>query len=812
MQATLPELKISKPGRTELVHRVYSPAAGQYAMAFGVLVPFVLQPPGAEQDIEFTSIWDHAAALLQKDEILDEGWPKPQGEFLAAGHCHPPAGLASQPVSARISVGPLDKRLAVFGLRHASPTGGMSSPQPFERMPITLANAFGGPGHEFNPDGKGMPGGGGEVEFPNIELPDHLMMSGTDRPPVAGFGPLPAAWPERSRHLGAQDQRWRDHRWPHLPEDSDARFFMAAAQDQHLPGFWNGGEPILVQNMHPAFPQLEATVPRSRPRFFVHQSDPGGDAQFLELNVHVDTIWLLPDARLGIMIFRGSIPVGDPDGRDVNAFHAEFEDPDTPPLPIDLYLGNCLKAMSPELFGHLPDTTTPEAKAALESLGEDELVARIREQRDYFEAALQKAGMRDDELLQLLEANPQTRHFAQTILERNKTLTGFFNEIVSLVELIHSDDASPAATSTPPPSLNDALTPYPTPAGQAPRTPPETAQPEALHDASAAARNRQLVVNAQLNGHSCANLDLAHANLAGLDLGGMDFNGAILAGANLAGARLQGADMNGIFAAGARFDAADLAGCRLSQASLGDASFMGAVLRGANLDASDCSNANFSGADLSSASLAAATLAGAWLQGVRAERLIATDARFNHANLDNAQFPAALLDGADLSGASAQRINLEDSTATRINLSQADLRGARLLRAQLGGSQTGPGTSLRKAQLDHATLEDASWTGADLQEASLNGVTAQNTDFSDAMLSGAKLVKSDLRSACFDRAMLEGADLGASNLMQASFIHSDLRHCNFDHSNLYNATFKDPRIAGARFNQANLDRTLLATE
>ncbi|HCP78690.1 MAG TPA: hypothetical protein DIU11_13460, partial [Pusillimonas sp.] len=61
MHETLPGLKIIKPGRTELVHRIYSPEPDQYAMSFGVMVPFVLQASGTEQDITFSSIWEHAA-------------------------------------------------------------------------------------------------------------------------------------------------------------------------------------------------------------------------------------------------------------------------------------------------------------------------------------------------------------------------------------------------------------------------------------------------------------------------------------------------------------------------------------------------------------------------------------------------------------------------------------------------------------------------------------------------------------------------------------------------------------------------------
>ena len=815
MHETLPGLKIIKPGRTELVHRVYSPGPDQYAMSFGVLVPFILNAPGAEQEIEFSSLWEHAAKVLQKDETLDEGWPKPKAEFLAAGCCYPPADTTQQPVSARISIGALNKRLAVFGPRQLSATGGISAPAPFDHMPITLANAFGGEGYDANPSGKGYSSKGGITELPNIEFPDHLMLSANDKPPPAGFGPLPSAYPQRARHLGKQDEHWRNTRWPHLPIDTDARYFMAASQDQHLDGFWAGGETIEIQNMHPEHGVLQGRLPRSRPRFFVHQSDPDGSAQFRELKVHVDTVWLLPEERLGVLTFRASIAVSDPDGRDINAFYAEFEDPGELPLPVDLYLNNCLKGMAPEVFKDVPDVTSPEFKASLESTSSEDLLQKVREQRDYFQSSLKKAGIREDQLLEMLEANPQTRQFAQAMTQRSKSLTGFFNEIEGLIKVIQEEEGTEPETATekadPQPALKEALTPYPKPAAHAPTTPPQGNETAPLHDAAAAARNRQLVVSAQANGYPCLNLDLTHANLAGLDLSGMDFSGSVLAGANLAGAKLQGACLNGVFATGTRFDAADLSGCQLVKASLGKSSFVGSTLRGANLDGSDCTEANFSGADLSSTSLQAATLSHAWLQGIRAERLIATGAQLDQANLDNAQLPAALLEGANLSGASVQRVNLQGAIARKANFSQANLAGANLAQTDLSGSQASPGTSFQKAILDQATLEAAAWAGANLNEASMLNIKASKMDLSDCIVTHARLARSDLRSACFDRSDLEQADLSASNLMQASFIHANLQAVNLDNSNLYNATFVDTKIAGARFNNANLDNTVLAT-
>lgn len=812
MQDKLPGLKLFKPPRTEIVHRIFSPAPQQFVMSFGVLVPFALSPPGQPDGAVPDSLWETVSPLLDKALTLDEGWPKPCGELLAAGNCYRPSGYDDHPVAVSISAGRLNKQLAVFGDRYFTPGGGVSAPQPFSVMPLTWANAFGGKESAANPAGKGLDTQDGIRWLPNIEHPNQLVISGRDHPAPAGFNPLSSAHPLRAGQLGKQDKHWRDTRWPHLPEGTDARYFLAAPEDQRIEGFWAGDEVITVTNMHPEFPLLEGRLPNHRPRCFVHQSDGEKESRFRELKVTVDTIWLFPEARMGIMILRSGINVADGTGHDVNAFYAELETPAIEPFPVEYYLNNCLRLMAPEVFKDLPDPTSDTQKANLANIDEAQTIQKLQEQKAYFQATLKTVGLREDELLQQLEANPHTRQFAQTILKRNGSLTGFFNEIEGLLRIIQNPEAAASAANMllQPADLNKAITPYPQPAQAAPTQPPEQT-PDPLHDAAAATRHRQVVVNAQRNGQSCAQLNLANANLAGLDLAGIDFTGAILAGANFAGAQLQGACLDLVFASNARFDAADLSGCQMRQASLGQSSFVGANLRGTDLQASDCTAANFSGAELSGSNLRATTLSLAWLQSIRAERLMAEGAHLDHANLDNAQLNGARLAGANLSGARAQRANLQDVSAQKINLSQTDLTGANLQNADLTASQASPGTSLRGARLDNARLEQASWVGAWLDDASLTGLQAKDADFSDARMANTNMSRSDLRGCRFDRAKMQGANFQASNLMQASFMNANLQSGDMSNTNLYSATFVDTDIAGASFHGANLDCTALST-
>lgn len=794
------------PEGAELIRHLYSPAPGQTLLVFGVVLPFPLYPSDGGPAPALDGVWDRVTQVLGKEGLLDEGWPKPSGELLAAGACHPPAGHHDQPVSVSISAGALTKRLAVFGERRYGPMGRISSPLPFESMPLTPAQAFGGEDHPENPMGKGLDTRDG-AELPNIESPNTLIVAHGDQPDPAGFGPLPIIARSRARHLGDHGAQWLRDRWPHLPMDTDPQFFLTAREDQRIQGFWMGGETVLARNMHPDFPDLVGQVPLLRPRFFVHQTQPDGDARLLELKVNADTIWLLPGERMGLTIYRALIPVHAPDARDVNGFLADFETPDEPERPIEYYVNRCLRAMSPELFKDIPDPV--EIEKANAKLSNQELLQKVSEQKALFKEMLANQGIDEAGLMQQLSANPHTRKFAQTIAERSGSLSGFFNEIESLLHTIEGQGAPPAAASSP--SLNEVL---PAPAATAPHAPdapivPAETHGQALRDDALAARNRQIVLHRSGNGQTCANLDLSQANLAGLNLAGMDFSGALLAGANLAGAQLQGANLQDANLQGARLDAANLSGCQLMRATLDQTSFSGAVLQGAVLDDSDCTGANFAGTDLSGISLRNTTLSYAWLNRVRAPQIQAEGADFSHANLEGIDLTRANLDRVNFTGARMRGAVLDDASCVSANLTQTDLSDASLARCILRNSQSTPGSQWRGAKLHNAVLDDASWIGASLEGAQMDGIKALNADLSDTDLRSARITDADLRKATFDRSNLSHARLGRSNLMEASLIHSDLTHCWLDDCNLYAATFMDTILDHARLTGANLDATIL---
>lgn len=180
------------------------------------------------------------------------------------GHAYaPPRQLATE-LDVGFRVGPVRKLLKVFGdreWRHA----GRSGPQPFSKMPLVYERAFGGsdplskqPDRDWewrNPVGTGFAVSRDHatgLALPNVEYPDALIRSWSDRPRPAGFGPIGCHWQPRAGFAGTYGDKWMKERQPLLPEDFDYRFFQTVPSDQQAPAFLRGGEETVLRRMTPS--------------------------------------------------------------------------------------------------------------------------------------------------------------------------------------------------------------------------------------------------------------------------------------------------------------------------------------------------------------------------------------------------------------------------------------------------------------------------------------------------------------------------------------------------------------------------------
>src|SRR5690606_11896376 len=130
---------------------------------------------------------------LDCDGVIDHVLPKTVPEFLVAGCAYTHHQDDKTQVAVRAEVGGLDKALLVFGDRFLigdRPT----APAPFERMPLTWSNAFGGPQYAENPAGTGIEpvevNGQWLVRYPNVEHGVDRYQRGQRTGAPYGFGPV----------------------------------------------------------------------------------------------------------------------------------------------------------------------------------------------------------------------------------------------------------------------------------------------------------------------------------------------------------------------------------------------------------------------------------------------------------------------------------------------------------------------------------------------------------------------------------------------------------------------------------------------
>lgn len=219
-------------------------------------------PPLAEDEY-----WgdDPTTSSIKKASDFHIG--KPASDIILIGHAQAADGRAVTQMDVACNVGAVSKTLRVFGEREWR-DGEISSPQPFDRMPLVFERAFGGvhrdgdcviDSEDRNPVGCGFAGERKAAQLngeplPNIEDPESLMRSQGDRPVPAGFGIIAPTWLPRKSYAGTYDETWQKKRSPYLPEDFDPRFFNMAHPDLIYPGYLQGGEPVEISGMSPHGP------------------------------------------------------------------------------------------------------------------------------------------------------------------------------------------------------------------------------------------------------------------------------------------------------------------------------------------------------------------------------------------------------------------------------------------------------------------------------------------------------------------------------------------------------------------------------
>jgi hypothetical protein len=267
---------------------------------------------------------------------------KPRADVLVNGQAHAPRGQPATEVIVALEVGGARKEVRVVGDRCWRP-GVLgftaTAPKPFVTMPLVYERAFGGSdlshadpkyhgaevrntvgvGFHKNPDAATIEG----RPLPNLEHPRKPMRTWSDTPPPVGFGAVGRNWQPRVRFAGTYDQRWRDERFPFLPEDFDPQYFQSAPADQQVPHL-EGGEVIRCINMT-ADGVFEVHAPRFEVPLVYRFRD-----RDVRAKPRLDTLIVEPDRGRVLALWRASVPLG----RKLHALREVVVGPQPTPLVV----------------------------------------------------------------------------------------------------------------------------------------------------------------------------------------------------------------------------------------------------------------------------------------------------------------------------------------------------------------------------------------------------------------------------------------------------------------------------------------------
>lgn len=844
-------MKTIKPLKLGVVHRTFE-RHGQAHLVVSVMVFFPLDDSAAL--LQEAHLWNTIASELG-DTVFDEGMFKLGAEFVVHGSAYAPDGHAATIVPVDITVGDINKRLAVIGDRVWS-NQSATDPHPFTEMPVAWTRAFGGEGHEANPVGVGLRGSASELLLPNVEQVDDLISSRRDHPHPAGLGPLPFDWPTRQKHSGSYDEAWLETRYPGYPDDLGWELFNVASADQRSSEAFGGGAALRIHNMHPDVPLIEGTLPDLAVRVFL-----GKDGETLtERPTRFDTLHLFPHRMRGVAVYRAVAEVDSDDAADIAHLVIAADRPDAR-RPTAHFEG-VLRARLDEETKHLAalrDSDLLPANSAADrhehaALPDSELFTlqgvlgqnmRRRVEREHAAAKtrieqLEIEGVDVGALLPPLDADPdpipidELGDFVAEQMEAAKQAQAdaatMKEEALDKVRALCGEQesldfdtvmAQAAASSGGPPKLTadgikrhlDALLEQARAAGG-----DVSALEEKLADPALSVR-LDTMEETVLAGYRAQAHRLPPAARRPTEESGVLRQAVI--DAMESGDSMSGWDLTGVDLQGVSLRDADLEETLLEAAVLCSADLSGANLVGACLVRADLSDATLAGARLDGANLANASLRGAKLDGVSIERanLTACDlhgASLSKAVLSDTDLSEAMLQGATLAGVTARGVFFIKTQLSDVDFCGATLEKCSFIEANVSGA------NFSNANMRSSTFVTCEGTGVVLSGARADNVrivagsNMTKADFTGASLCGANFRGTTLRGAHFDRAKLDASDLSECDLRDATFagargvgamlVRADLRHAHAQGSNFMQAILQKSHLEGADFEGANLFR------
>ncbi len=787
------------------------------------------------------TLWKTLSKLLPKKTTPDFGLEKPWSEWLVFGHVYPKDNLA---VSARADVKVTrgdkvlsHKRIHVSGARHWKKV--LNTAWPSEPVaiggpvPLDWSLAFGGAGHDVNPDGQGFYGDAWAYKMlPQIEYRDDLIASPSDSPRPAGLGPLPLNSPSRFKPYGTYDSKWQELDYPAMASDTPPEVLMLAAVDQHVPHAFQAGDVFTCEGLSREGWVKSWTLPAWQAKCFIRRGLSG--PALIPIPMKLDTVWLMPERGLLGQMWRGVIEIAEPDASDVNLLLTGLEDiaapkgiahyaevlatrsgskrdsvmsslDESPLLPAG-QVGSLLLPIPPEAKKRIA-TIVDEAKAkAQERIDQASVIAPSADIKIPGATVTPASGATTQEPLPLAPAD-EAAAISEQIVE---ILTSPKPDAVKLALLVkRAQELGLEARKVASAKVKAAM--------DAMGVDIEAKAAKKIKDELAGPPVRkmhgmltQLQDNLQAGRISAAQLDQIRPKLAqALQASVARYRKAAhwmpvassliepkLLGKKIAEWVAQGA--SGSPAVGCDWVGADLSGHNLDGANFSGAFLDGASFAGASLVGADLHDATFAGADFEGANLSKANLSGANLG----------KAKLIHANLQGANLSRAVLDHAQLEGANLKGAKLEGAVLIGVIFGNADLSGANFKLAKVIGLKTGPDMDVEKllagklptfkSLLAPIDVSRVTAVSASMEKATLIGLVGKNANFS----------KVNFLNASFAHCKLTGTNFSQANFTSTSVVlDSHLPNSNFQHATLLSSFFNGVNLQASDMRNANLNKS-----
>ena len=688
---------------------------------------------------------------------------KPKADLLLSGYAYQPGGKAAPALTATFTVGGWSKSIACLGNRTWEKgliRSSMSEPEPFTRVAITWANAYGGPKFASNPAGKGHK----NPILPNLENPNDLIGGAGDKPTPMSFGPVHRTWKLRTKKMGSYNNKWLKERWPAFPEDFDWTYFNAGAEDQQLEGFLRGDEQITLKNLHREHAELTCKLPGIRSRVLIRE---GEENKLREIPMNLDTLYVDAEAELVYLTWRGIANVSDEDWLECNDILV-VEEKLGEERTVEQLLPLFEEEAEEEELEEGEEPLTPEQRQAQVDAMMKEFDA-AEAQANQYEANIKqqvKDSLEADEGIDLEAAISQAKNAKpdDPMKAMERFAAAIAEDQAGLPKGVNAADFNPMAD----PDVQELMK-----IKASAKPPSETSQ----------------IVSVMKSGEAAGG-DFSKSDLSGQDLEGANLSDTYLDEANLEGANLKGADLKFASLYGANLKNADLSEADLSDADLSTADLTGAKLEGAILN-----DTTFTQAVLDDAVLTKAVGNNTGFMEVSAK-----GTTFAEASLNEAVFTNSDLSAADFCGA----------TLTSADFSAVKAAEAKFDGAQMANFRGGDESDFTKASFTNVNAPDSVWEKSTLVEADFHEANLAEAQLPFADLTGARLLEANLAGCLMHKTVLKDAKSGNANFFKALLEKTDFTGASLVGSNFYEADFFEAVTEGADFSGANLKMTKLA--